>query len=252
MKVMKNKWCWIGLVLCTSSLAWGAKGSKSEKSDTDVKESTAAEKSEKADKADADSGSETSKDETADGDEDAPKAAPKKAAASGKLEAASAKHSTVLNMGLLGSLGASTYTRFGFGLRGGVTLGPKEGLYIGGTATYFAGTSVSQHRLSSPPDAGRTRSAFVFGVDVGYDAEATPDFIVRPYLSPGIAYISDKTCATGECLNDNGVKVTLAPGLQGIYSLAPVYFGADLRYQIIMNSSDASAGIISITAGLRI
>jgi len=251
MKVMKNKWCWIGLVLCTSSLAWGAKDKKSEKSDADAKETTS-EKSEKADKADADSGDETSKDETADDEEVTPKATPKKEAASEKVGAASSKHSTVLNMGLLGSLGASTYTRFGFGLRGGLTLGPKEGLYIGGTATYFAGTSVTQRRLSSPPDAEKTRSTFVFGVDVGYDAEASTDFIVRPYLSPGVAYISDKTCATGDCTNDNGLKVTLAPGLQGIYSLAPLYFGADLRYQIIMNTSDASAAILSITVGLRI
>ena len=93
---------------------------------------------------------------------------------------------------------------------------------------------------------------FVFGVDVGYDVQAATDFYVRPYLSPGIAYAKDKECATGTCTNDNGVKIALAPGLQGIYSLGAAYLGADLRYQIIMNASNASAAMLSITAGLRL
>jgi len=59
-------------------------------------------------------------------------------------------------MGLLGSLGASPFTRLGLGLRGGLTLGATEGLYVGVIGTYFAGTSVTDrgsnlHLMQSAP-----------------------------------------------------------------------------------------------------
>ncbi len=259
MKVMKQKWCWIGLVLCASSTAWAAKHAAKdddEKSASDTKKSSKDDASkddaskDDASKDDA-SKDDASKDDTAD-EEEAPKPPPKKAAKKAKAEAAPAKRNSTLNMGLLGSLGASPFTRLGLGLRGGLTMGATEGLYIGIIGTFFAGTSVTQARLSSPPDAERTRNALVFAAEVGYDALASTDFLVRPYISPGFAYIADKTCATGDCTNDNGVRMTLAPGLQAVYSLGSVFLGGDLRYQIILNTTDASAAVISLTGGLRI
>ncbi len=265
MKVMKQKWCWIGLVVLASSTAWAAKepakhavkddDKKSASKDDDKKsaskddEEKAASDTTKPSSAEADTQDEANKDETADEDETT-KPPPKKSAKGEKVPPP--KSNSTLNMGLLAGFGTSLFTRLGIGLRGGLTLGEKEGLYLGVIGTFFKGTSVTQPRLTSPPDAELTRSALVFGAEVGYDVLASDDFLVRPYLSPGFAYVSFKECATGTCWNDNGVRMTLAPGLQGVYSFGAAYVGADLRYQIIMNESDASAAVISLTGGLRI
>ena len=249
MKVMKHKWCWIGLVVFASSTAFAAKKGEA-KSESDTKKESSAEADKKADSAKDDSAKDDSaKDE---GDEDIAPSPPPKKARKVNAEAAPAKRTSTLNMGLLGSLGASPFTRLGLGLRGGLTLGATEGLYVGVIGTYFAGTSVTDPRLESPPDAERTRSTIIVAAEVGYDVLAATDFVVRPYLSPGIAYKADRTCATGICTDDNGIAAALAPGLQAIYSLGAVYLGGDLRYQIILNTSDASAAIISLTMGLRI
>ena len=248
MKVMKHKWCWIGLVVCASSTAFAAKKGD-DKADIKKESSAEADKKDDATKDDA-ANDDAAKDDT--GDEDVAPPPPKKATKKVKAEAGPAKRSSTLNMGLLGSLGASPFTRLGFGLRGGLTLGQTEGLYIGVIGTYFAGTSVSDPRLYSPPNAEKTRNVIIVGGEVGYDVLATTDFVVRPYLSLGIAYKGDKTCATGACTDDNGAQITIAPGLQGIYTMGSVFLGGDLRYQIIFNTSDASAAIISLTAGVRI
>ena len=256
MKVMKHKWCWIGLIICASSTALAAKkGDDKSGSDTKKESSAKADKPDDATKDDATKDDATKDDATKDdsGDEDVtPTPPPKKAAKKVKEGGAPAKRTSTLNMGLLGSLGASPFTRLGLGLRGGLTLGATEGLYVGVIGTYFAGTSVTDPRLESPPDAERTRSTIIVAGEVGYDMLAATDFIVRPYLSLGFAYKADKTCATGVCTDDNGAAATLAPGLQAIYSLGAVYLGGDLRYQIILNTSDASAAVISLTTGLRI
>lgn len=254
MKVMKHKWCWIGLVICASSTAWGAKHND-DKSGSDTKKASSAESDSQDDatKDDATKDDATKDDATKDdsGDEDvAPNPPPKKAAKKAKTTGAPPQRTSTLNLGLLGSVGASPSTRLGLGLRGGLTMGATEGLYIGVIGTFFAGTSVTQPRLTGL--AERTRNAIVTGVEVGYDVLASTDFLVRPYLSPGIGYVSDKTCATGDCWNDNGIRVTLAPGLQAIYSAGILYLGGDLRYQIIINTSDVSAAVISLTAGLRL
>ena len=240
MKLMMRKWCWIGLVLCATGPAWAA-ADGDEKSGSDTKKASAV---------DADSHDDATKDDTADEDE-APKPPPKKVAKKPK-KAEAAKRSSSLDLGLLGSYGASPFTRLGIGLRGGLTLGNTEGLYIGVIGTIFTGTSVSDVRLNSPPAAESTRSTIVASGEVGYDVLASTDFLVRPYLSLGMAYKSDHTCATGVCWDDNGVRPALAPGLQAVYSMGTVYLGGDLRYQIILNTADASAAVISLTAGLRL
>jgi hypothetical protein len=283
MKVMKQTWCWIGLVVLASSTAWAAKepakhsakdddeksaskdddkksaskddDKKSASKDDDKKSASkdddekAASDTKKPSSAEADAQDEANKDETAD-EEETTKPPPKKAAKDAKTPPP--KSSSALNMGLLAGVGTSPFTRLGIGLRGGLTLGEKEGLYLGVIGTFFKGTSVTQRRLTSPPDAERTRNAVVIGAEVGYDVLASDDIIIRPYLSPGFAYVSDKTCATGQCWNDNGARLTLAPGLQGVYSFGPAFVGADLRYQIILNTTDASAAVMSLTGGLRI
>ena len=253
MKVMKNKWCWIGLVLCTSSLAWAAKGKKVEQSASDSKKVEKSDSDTKASAAaDSASSDEGGKDDTAD-EEEAPKAAPKKATKAEVQAELKPSESKVIEIAALGSLGGSTFTRFGAGLRLGLDWGEKEGLYVGLIGTYFAGTSVTDQRING--NGEKTRRATLIAAEVGYNVELSTDFLVRPYLAPGVALVTDRTCATGKCWKEpnNGAKLTMSPGLQAAYLVAPFfYIGGDLRYQIIMNTSDATAAVISLTVGLRI
>ena len=250
MKLMMQKWCWIGLILCASGSVWAA-------ADDDDKPASETKKS-KSDKANSEDSSKNDtakdsadKDESGDDeDETVTKPPPKKAAAKEK-DAAPTKSNTTINIGALLGYGTSPFTRLGFGLRGGATLGQKEGLYLGGTGTLFTGTSVTQNRLTG--QAERTRKAIILGVEAGYDYLAADDVLLRPYMTLGVAMVSDHTCATGTCWDDNGAKLTLAPGVQGVYLIGSgIYAGVDLRYQIIMGSSDSSAAVMSLTAGARL
>ncbi len=135
MKVMKHKWCWIGLVICASSTAWAAKHND-DKSGSDTKKGSSAEADSQDDatKDDATKDDATKDDATKDdtADEDVtPKPPPKKVGKKAKTAGPPPKRTSTLNMGLLGSFGASPLTRWGLGLRGGLTLGPTEGLYVG-------------------------------------------------------------------------------------------------------------------------
>jgi len=252
MKLTMQKWCWIGLILCASGSVWAAADDNDDKPAAETKKS----KSSKADSEDSSAKDDTAKgsadkDESGDDeDETVTKPPPKKAAAKEKL-AAPTKSNTTINLGALLGYGTSPFTRLGLALRGGVTLGQKEGLYLGGTGTLFTGTSVTQSRLTG--QAERTRKAIILGAEVGYDYLATDDVLLRPYMTLGVAMVSDHTCATGTCWDDNGAKLTLAPGVQSVYLIGSgIYAGADLRYQIIMGASDSSAAVVSLTAGARL
>jgi hypothetical protein len=240
MKVMKNKWCWIGLVLCTSSLAWAAKD-KHGKSHSDAKESA------EASSATSDKGG---KDETAEEDE-APKAETKKPTKTEVTADLKPPESKAFDIAPVGSFGSSSFTRFGLGLRLGLNWGEKDGLYIGLIGTRFGGSSVTQERVNGT--AQISRSTTVLAAELGYDVDLGKDWVARPYLSPGAVIVADKECATGSCWEKNGTKLTISPGLQVAYLVAPVlYLGGDVRYQIIMNTSDASAAVFSLVLGLRI
>jgi hypothetical protein len=260
MKLMMQKWCWIGLILCASGTAWAAKGddddkpassTKKSKSDkADSKDDSAKDDSAKDDSAKDDSAKDDSaKDDAADDEEtEAPKPPPKKAAKE-KAPPSSKSHS-VLNLGALLGYGTSPFTRVGIGLRGGMTLGGKEGPYVGIIGTYFLGTSVPQERLTG--HAERTRHTVLLGAEGGYDVLASTDFLLRPYMSLGFAIVGDHTCATGQCWDDNGVRLAMAPGAQATYLIDMFYLGADLRYQIILNKADASAAVLSLVFGVNL
>ena len=254
MKLMMQKLCWIGLILCASGTAWAAKGgddddkpasnakkkSHSDDADTDTKKSS-------SDNADADDDS--AKDE-GDADE-APKAEPKPKKHVDKEQAPKAsKSKSPLDLAALLGYGTSPFTRFGFGLRGGLTLGGREGPYVGILGTFFIGSSVTQDRLTG--QAERTRKVIVLAAEGGYDTYLSTDLLARPYLSLGMAMASDHECAIGSCWDNNGVKLAIAPGAQVVYTMGSFFLGGDLRYQIILNESDASAAVISIVAGLSL
>jgi hypothetical protein len=271
MKLMMQKWCWIGLILCASGTAWAAKGddadkpassTKKSKSDkADSKNDSAKDDSAKGDSAKGDSAKDDSakddsaKDDSAkddsgeDEETEAPAPPPKKVASKEKAPASSKSHS-VLNLGALLGYGTSPFTRVGIGLRGGLTLGGKEGPYVGIIGTYFLGSSVTQSRLTG--QAERTRNTVLLGAEGGYDVFASTDFLVRPYMQLGMAFVGDHWCATGQCWDDNGVRLTIAPGAQATYLIDAFYLGGDLRYQIILNKADASAAIMSLVLGVNL
>jgi hypothetical protein len=240
MKLMMQKWCWVGLILCASGTAWAAADDE-DKSASETKQAKADSEDESGSKDDA------AKDESGDEEEAAPKTPAKKGAQ--EKVAAAPKSNTAISIGALVGYGTSPFTRLGVGLRGGLTLGGKEGLYLGVIGTLFTGTSVNESRLTG--EAERTRKTLVLGAEAGYDLLATDDVLVRPYLGLGVAMNSDHTCATGTCWDDNGGHLALSPGAQAIYMFGSFYAGADMRYQIIMASSDASALVMSLSLGLR-
>jgi hypothetical protein len=241
MMVSMQKWCLVGLVLCATSPAWA----KSE-DDSDATET----RKEKAKSDSGDSGEAADKTDESASEEPAPPPKPKKKAKVAKAPEKPKQPRMMIDLAALGGYGTSWFTHLGGGLRGGVTMDGKEGLYIGGIISYFGGSSVSQDRLTGPAEA--SRKSLIAGAEAGYDLMASTDLWVRPYLSLGIAPIWDHECRAHVCTNDNGVRLTIGPGLQGVYDFGGMFLGVDLRYQIIMNASNASAAIISATAGMRL
>jgi hypothetical protein len=251
MKLMMHKWCWIGLILCASGSVWAAADDDDDKPATETKKSKSSKADSEVSSAKDDTAKDSAdKDESGDDEDETVTNPPPKKVAKEKV-AAPTRSNTTINIGALLGYGTSAFTRLGFGLRGGATLGQNEGLYLGGIGTLFTGTSVTQNRLTG--QAERTRKAIILGAEAGYDYLAADDLLLRPYMTLGIAMVSDHTCATGTCWDDNGAKLTLAPGVQGIYLIGSgIYAGADLRYQIITGASDSSAAAISLTAGVRL
>jgi hypothetical protein len=255
MKLMMQKWCWIGLILCASGTAWAAKGDDEDDkpaAETKAKKSSKADSDEDAknDSKDDATKDDATKDESGDEDEDAPKPATKKASSKAELSTNLKESSSVINIGALLGYGTSTFTHLGIGLRGGITLGGKEGLYLGLTGTLFTGTSVSEERLTGT--AEQKQKTIIIGADVGYDVMASDDIVLRPYMNLGAALNTQHECAAGSCWDNNGGHLTLAPGAQGMYLLGSGFWaGADMRYQIIMGSSDATALVMSLALGMR-
>ncbi|GEM_PF-2228816 len=244
MKLMMQKWCWIGLILCAGGTAWAAADDDDDSASETKKSKADSDEDSSANDKDA-----TAKDDEGEDEEgEATTPEPKKAAK--EKAALPPKSNSTIGIGALVGYGTSPFTHLGIGLRGGLTLGGKEGLYLGVVGTLFTGTSVTENRLTG--EAERTRKTLILGAEVGYDVLASDDVLLRPYFSLGAALNSDHTCATGTCWNDNGARLTLAPGAQGVYLLgAGFYAGADLRYQIIVGSSDASALVASLALGMR-
>lgn len=161
-----------------------------------------------------------------------------------------ARNTKVFGLEALLGYGGSEYTRLGLGLRAGMNIAGKEGLYVGAIGSYFLGSSITQDRLSF--NAERRRKLLVLGAEAGWDVLATDDITVRPYMQLGIALPNEHTCTGGSCTDENGARLTVAPGAQAIYPLGSFHLGADFRYQIVFNKSDASAVVGSLLVGLRL
>jgi hypothetical protein len=135
----------------------------------------------------------------------------------------------------------------GFGARGGFTL--PLGVYIGGTFVYHLGKS------ESTPGGDLTTHLFYFGPEGGYELSAGP-LTVRPYLGLGYASFSasvPQSCSAGICgggptLTDS--KLAVWPGATALFPVGNLFIGADLRYVVLLDTTDANAFSIFLTGGI--
>jgi hypothetical protein len=103
-----------------------------------------------------------------------------------------------------------------------------EHLWVGGTAVYHAGHSVSGAANGVRYEA--SSSVVYFGPEVGYDFEVGP-VIVRPYGGIGLAALSASATTAGVSASDTVTKLVIWPGATVLYGLTGSRFfvGGDTR-----------------------
>ncbi len=143
--------------------------------------------------------------------------------------------------------GFSRATHFGFGLRGGMLIDP--GLYVGGQASYFLGSKETNDDVAG--ETSYSQHLLLITGEVGVDVHALEWLTVRPYMGLGAAVLTAEDCDNrGGCDSDHTVYMTLSPGATGLTPLGAGFFaGLDLRYQVMLSGSNASAAILSATLG---
>lgn len=133
------------------------------------------------------------------------------------------------------------YYGFGFGVRGGYTLG--FGLYLGAQAQYFLGGSGTVANASG--------NEILLGVDIGYDIHVAP-VIIRPALGLGAAvnpHQSDIDVDKSASVTD--VDIYVAPGASVAYPIRNFFVGADLRFVDIFATDSVEAITIMAIAGMN-
>ncbi len=134
----------------------------------------------------------------------------------------------------------------GLGVRGGYTL--PMNVYLGGTFVYHLGKS-------EPTQSGDAKlSLFYLGAEGGYEINAGP-LIVRPFLGLGYAnvmatvpgYCVGSVCAAPTSLSDG--RVGIWPGATALFPVGNLFFGADLRYVVLVNTEDSNAISFFVTGG---
>ncbi len=141
----------------------------------------------------------------------------------------------------------------GIGARGGYTL--PMNLYLGGTFVYHLGKS------TSTPFGDVKVNAYYFGAEVGYDVAAGP-VVVRPYGGIGYATFTVKTpdinflgvTVPGTSVSTS--KLAFWPGATVLYPLGSAFVGADARFLVISDSTQADGSSLSAfsvfaTAGMQ-
>jgi hypothetical protein len=126
----------------------------------------------------------------------------------------------------------------GIGARGGVTL--PMSLYVGGTLMYHLGKSES----SAFGDV-TTRVLYVGG-EGGYDISAGP-LTVRPNL--GIGFANFTASAFGVSASTG--KLAFWPGAVALFPIGNLFVGADARYVLVVDASDANAFSLFATVGMN-
>jgi hypothetical protein len=117
-----------------------------------------------------------------------------------------------------------------YGVRGGYTL-PRKPLYIGGAALRYAGGSGGVGEVDS----------LIVGVEFGYDVQPGP-FILRPYLGVGALW--------GHVVQSDNegylLEPHVVPGFLAQYQVAFVTLGAEVRYEVAFEWTNALSVLGSV------
>jgi hypothetical protein len=152
-----------------------------------------------------------------------------------------------LNYGIFTGSGDLNPYGLGLGVKGGYTL--DSSIYVGGAFDYYFGES------QDLPGGGSVKAhVWTLQGEVGYDLGVAPNIVVRPKGGIGLTSLGGKVCGNGGdvCLSDSKGYFSIAPGVQGIYSLDSFYLTADARFNIVFGTEDnQSAGgfLLGIGAG---
>lgn len=164
-----------------------------------------------------------------------------------RVDAGSLPSRSKTSAAILVGYGASEATRLGLGARVGLHL--EQGPYVGATAQYFLGSTSSNTQLGT--ESSYSRKLIVAGIEGGVDLPATPLIVVSPYLGLGMGFAPVQHCNNGDCTAETEFRMLLDPGLAASYALGPTAFlGADLRYLVVMASTNTSGVVASLAAGL--
>lgn len=216
----------------------------SEKRDTDDSDQKAAKKS---------SDDASAKDASAKGDE---KGADDGGAERGKKKEFKASSDappadSKLSLAVLGSYGVADAQGPGLGVRGGANVYGAIPLYFGGVVEYFFGTTVEEKNFHEP--STQKWQLTYLGGEAGVNLAATTDLTVRPYFGLGIALDKSRHCSgDNACSGDTKGRLTIDPGIVGLYRLGDFFVGPDLRYLIVPGGGTASGVVFSATVGMNL
>lgn len=248
------------LGLCVANTARGAsddddeewhdtKGPSSERSDSDSRKSDDKKSEDK--KSEDDSEKKASKSDSEESGTSESDSSEKRASGSKKGKADAPPSNSSVSFAVLGSYGTANPQNLGLGLRGGYHFTSFLPLYLGGVGQYFFGSQ------SSSKDFGETTTRSLrfmyFAAEGGPTLDLLPDITIRPYVGVGLGLNKDETCSdSAGCSGGTKIKLTITPGVVGLYRIDSFFFGPDLRYVIVPGGGLASGFVISATAGLSL
>ncbi len=129
--------------------------------------------------------------------------------------------------------------KLGLGVRGGYDL--EQNFYVGGTFIYHLGSSSTVGGIDAKA------SMWFLGAEGGYNYQAKPEILVRPYLGVGFATASATVnspalAALGIAAGNTSASSSsfaIWPGVNAMYALPGTQFfaGLDARFYIVSNSN---------------
>lgn len=128
----------------------------------------------------------------------------------------------------------------GFGVRGGYDL--DQGFYAGGSFLYHLGNSSSYTSYTGTTYSSTAR-LWVLGAEGGYNYQAKPEILVRPYMGLGVCTSSvSSSPSAAYAPNGSNSRLGIWPGVSAAYTLQGNYFvGADVRYFIVSDNGALAA-----------
>lgn len=147
-----------------------------------------------------------------------------------------------LNYGIFTGEGDTNPYGLGLGVKGGYTL--DMNLYVGGAFDYFFGKSEDVG-----PASASLRMWMLQG-EVGYDLGVAPNVVIRPKGGVGLTNATAKLCINDNCNSDSKGYFSIAPGVQGLYSLDSLFLTAEARYDILFGTDQNANGfLLGVGAG---